>query len=88
MWWETKAWLPLARQKVLLSSAPQARTWRAKGQGSGSGWGANPRDRRSGSSRPRKPRTTESSARTWMGRSWTRNQSAIPASRSMASPSR
>ena len=33
-------------------------------------------------------RTTESSARTWIGRSWTRNQSAIPPSRSSASSSR
>src|SRR4029453_6366461 len=42
MWWETKAWSPLARQKVCLSSAPQARTWRGNGQGSPSGRGGEP----------------------------------------------
>jgi len=36
---------------------------------------------------PPKARTTESSARMWIGRSWTRNQSAIPSSRSRASAS-
>ena len=34
MWWETHARSPLARQKVLFSSAPQARIGRRAGRGS------------------------------------------------------
>ena len=40
MWWETKAWWPLARQKVLFSSAPQASTGRGNAQGRATGRGA------------------------------------------------
>ena len=71
----------VATQNVDLSSAPTATSGR--GVRSGSGLGAYPRERRSGSSR----RTTESSHRRWMGRSCDRNSSAIPASRPRASSS-
>ena len=50
---------------------------------SGSGEGANPRERRTGKLR----RTTESSQRRWIGRSCVRNASAIPARRRQASSS-
>ena len=63
----------MATQKVDLSSAPAATSGR--GDESGSGEGANPRERRTGKLR----RTTESSQRRWIGRSCVRNASAIPA---------
>ena len=70
MWCETQARRPRARQNVLLSSAPQASTWRPAGTGSASRLGTAPRERRSGSGRPPATRSTESSTRVWIGRSW------------------
>ncbi len=87
MWWETNAQRPLATQKVLFSSPPQASTGRRRSKGSGSGCGTWPRERRTGTSRPASTRVTESSVRTWIGRSWVRKASAIPPSRRRASPS-
>ena len=87
MWCETQARRPRARQNVLLSSAPQASTWRAAGTGSASTLGTAPRERRSGSGRPRAIRSTESSVRVSIGRSWSTNASAMPSSRSSASSS-
>ena len=80
MWWERNACGPRARQNVLLSSAPHPSTGRPTGVVSARGSGANPRERRIGSTRPRSTRTTESSARVWMARSWSRTASAIGAS--------
>ncbi len=39
MWWDTNACWRVPRQNVLFSSAPQARTGRAKVTGTGSGSG-------------------------------------------------
>ena len=69
---------PLARQNVLLSSAPQASSGRARGDGQRQRRGDVARA--SGAAacgRPRTTRTTESSVRMWIGRSWTRKASAI-----------
>ena len=76
MWCATHARRPRATQNVLLSSAPQpARAGRRRR--SASTLGTAPRERRSGSGRPRATRSTESSVRVWIGRSWSRNASAI-----------
>ncbi len=87
MCWETNARSPLARQNVLFSSAPQARTGAANRAATRSGSGAYPRARRSSDARPRNGRTTESSVLMWIGRSWVRKASAMPPSRSSASSS-
>ena len=87
MWCETHARRPRARQNVLLSSAPLASMWRAAGTGSASTLGTAPRERRSGSARPRAMRRTLSSVRVSIGRSWSRKASAMPLSRSSASSS-
>ena len=87
MWWPTHARAPLATQNVLLSSAPQASSPGAA-TGSASASGTWPRERRSISGRPPTARTTESSVRVWIGRSWSRTWSAMPARRSRASSSR
>ncbi len=88
MCWETNACPPLTRQKVFFNSAPQASIGRVAAVASSSGSGAYPRDRRIGSRSPATTRTTESSVRMWIGRSWVRNASAMPASRASASSSR
>ncbi len=80
-WGERTAPAGVATQKVFFRSAPAATSGRAETRGSRSG--TKPRDRRTGNSR----RTTESSQRRWMGRSCERKASAIPPSRSRASPS-
>ena len=80
------AYDPRVRHTVLLSSAPQARMGRAS-NGKSTGNGAYPRERRIGSSPPAAKRVTESSQRTWIGRSWSRKASAIPPSLASASPS-
>jgi hypothetical protein len=68
MWWPGHARVPLATQKVLLSSAPQAsRPGAATGSASASG--TCPRERRSISGAPATARTTESSVRVRIGRS-------------------
>lgn len=87
MWCETNARPSWARQKVFFSCAPQASTAGPPG-GRGTGAGTYPRERRTGSSRPRKTRVTESSVRTWIGRSWVRKASAIAPRRAKASSSR
>ncbi len=80
MWWLTHARAPLATQKVLLSSAPQARRGRV-GSGRPTLRGTYPRERRMSSGVRRtagaSERATESSVRMWIGRSWTRKPSAI-----------
>ena len=87
MWWPTQARAPLATQNVLLSSAPQASSGRVS-TGSGRASGTNPRERRNSSGRrPGIARSTESSVRVWIGRSWSSTTSAMPASRSRASSS-
>ncbi len=68
---------------MLLSSAPQASSGRAARTPSASRAGTRPRERR----RTSGPRSTESSVRVSIGRSWTRKASAIAASRSRASSS-
>ena len=61
---------------------------RARGTGSASESGTKPRERRiSSGRRPGTARSTESSVRVWIGRSWKSTRSAIPASRSSASAS-
>ncbi len=87
MWWPTHARAPLATQNVLFSSAPHASTCRAAATGSPRLSGTYPRERRSTSGRSSTTRTTESSVRVWIGRSWTRKPSAIGARRSRASSS-
>ena len=88
MWWETHARRPRATQNALLSSAPQASRWRPAAIGRASTLGTAPRERRSGSGRPRATRSTESSVRVSIGRSWPSTRSAIAARRSRASSSR
>ena len=56
---------------------PRPRSARRAGSGRASGPGAWPRERRTGNAE----RTTESSQRRWIGRSWERKASAIPARR-------
>ena len=82
MWCETHARAPLARQNVLLSSAPQARIGAPRGLGQRQARRARTRASGAASAAGRRPtRTTESSVRVRIGRSWSRNASAIPASR-------
>ena len=66
----------MARQNVP-EPAPRARTWRGNGQGQPERLGGEPPGAAQRQLPPRNARTTESSARTWIRRSWTRNQSAI-----------
>ena len=89
MWWPTHARPPLATPKVFLSSAPQASSGACASTGSADR--APARTRASGAARCGRPpatRTTESSVRVSIGRSCSRNTSAIPQSRSRASSSR
>ncbi len=79
MWWLTHALPPLATANVFFSSAPQASRWRPGSTGSGSAAGTCPRERRSSCGLPALTRTTESSVRVAIGRSWSRNRSAMPA---------
>ena len=92
MWWPTQARSPRARQNVAFCSAPQASSGRRAAIGSVSDSGTYPRERRSISGRGEAPsvtvRVTESSVRVSISRSWTRNTSAMPASRARASSSR
>ena len=81
---ETCASLPSVRQNVFFSSPPTASTACPRTPRS-TGSGANPRERRIGSSRPSTTRTTESSHGTWIGRSWSSTASASAGSRSAAS---
>ena len=64
---------PRVTATVHFSSPPTASTAREGAHGRRSGSGAYPRDRRSTCSRRGVARTTESSQRMWMGRSWVRN---------------
>ena len=75
MWWPTHARSPFATQNVLFSSAPQASSVaRAPDRERAALAARSPRERRSISGRAaRRPRTTESSVRVWIGRSWSRN---------------
>ena len=83
MWWPTQARCPFATQAVLLSWAPQARSGRSAGTGRARLAGTHPRERRIRSGRrPGTARTTESSTRVWMGRSWSSSRSAIDPRRS------
>ena len=88
MWWLTHARPPRARQNVFLSSAPHASSGRGvPAPGSGSDAAGRSRANDAGVSGCRlrgffgvaagTARTTESSVRVWIGRSWTRNRSAI-----------
>ena len=79
-----KAYGPRVTQTALFSSAPTASTGRDS-NGSRTGNGAYPRERRMGTSPPAATRLTESSHRTWIGRSWSRNASAMSESRPRAS---
>ena len=81
-WGERNASPRRATQNVFFSSAPTATIERLP-EWSCSGSGVYPRDRRIGKA----VRTTESSHRRWIGRSWARKASAIPPSRARASPS-
>ncbi len=91
MWWESHALSPRARQKVLFNSAPQASSGSGAASGIAIGRGTQPRERRmiSGAEPSSGPsaRSTESSVRVRIGRSWTQNRSAIGASRAIASSS-
>ena len=87
MWCETHARASLARQNVFLSSAPQARIGSGAGPGSAIPDGTYPRERRSVSRRSPTTRTTESSVRVWIGRSWSSSRSAMPDRRASASSS-
>ena len=87
MWWDTHAREPLARQNVLLSSAPQASSGRGVPTGRSIPPGTCPRERRSSIPRPRTTRATESSVRMWIGRSCRRKRSAIAPRRASASAS-
>jgi len=79
MWWPTHARDPFATQQVLFSSPPAASSGRRAGSGSASALGTAPRERRTHTGvRPGMVRRTESSTRMWIGRSCTRNRSAIP----------
>src|SRR6266511_3376244 len=78
---ERNASRPCATQNVLFSSAPAATIGRRAGTGRGRAAGTNPRERRTGNA----ARSTESSQRRWISRSWLRNTSAMPPSRSRAS---
>ena len=86
MWWPTQARAPLATQNVFLSSAPQASSGPGPGPGAGCFAARSPRERRISSGAGAGPgpasAATESSVRVWIGRSWTRKASAMPASRS------
>ncbi len=84
---ESTARRPEARHTVFFNSAPQANTGRGNSWAHVTGSGAYPRERRTGTTLSRQTLTTESSARTWMGRSWTRKASAMPDSRLSASSS-
>ena len=88
MWCPTQARPPLATQNVLLSSAPQASSGRPAATGSGVPAGTCPRDRRRTTVRAPARRTTLSSVRVWIARSWSRSRSAMPRSRARASSSR
>ena len=83
----------LARQNVLFSSAPQPSTGPRRGERQGDAAPArSPRERRrmqrlGAQGRVERARSTESSVRMWIGRSWTRKASAIGRSRSRASSS-
>ena len=81
MWCETHARPSRASANVFLSSAPTASSGGASATANVDG--TYPRERRT----IRPPRTTESSVRVWIGRSCSRNRSAIAASRSSASSS-
>ena len=87
MCWDSTALHPDARHTVFFSSAPTARTGRGNSQAHRMGSGVYPRERRTGTTVSRHGRTTESSAHAWMGRSWTRNASAMPDNRDSASAS-
>ena len=76
-----------AERALQLGAARRARG-RAQATGSAIAAGTSPRERRSTVRRPATTRATESSVRMWIGRSWRRKTSAIPASRSSASSSR
>ena len=91
MWWQTQARPPLARQNVFFSSAPQASSGRARRHRQRQARRA--RSRASGAANiapaaPASTRTTESSVRVWIGRSWTSSRSAIAAEALSASSSR
>ena len=87
MWCPTQARRPRARQKVFFCSAPQANIGE-ESSGRLMLAGTYPRERLTDNGAPEVARTTESSARTWIGRSCSRNRSAIGARRSRASSSR
>ena len=88
MWWLATTVAPRVTATVLLSSAPTARIGRVAATGSGSGSGASPRERRSTCVRPLEvDRTTESSQRMWMPRSWPSTPSTSGARRASASSS-
>ena len=72
---------PRPRQNAFLSCAPAASTGREKRRATRTGRGTNPRALRMTSGLPATTRATESSQREAMGRSWTRNRSAMPESR-------
>ena len=72
---------------MLLSSAPYAVTGTAAGTGRAMLAGTYPRERRTISGPSAVERTTESSVRMWIGRSWLTIRSAMPSSRPAASSS-
>ena len=76
MWWLTQARWARATQNVDFSWAPHARIGRDAAVGSSTLDGTYPRERRNASGRRSSPtltaRTTESSVRVSIGRSWTR----------------
>ena len=83
MWWETKAAGPGHRRTC--SSARPPRQHRA-GDGPAAGGGpGEPPDPDAAAPLSWTDRTTESSLRMWMARSWIRKQSAMASSRSKAS---
>ena len=74
MWCETQA-RAAAREaeRALELGAAREHVARGEATGSASTLGTAPRERRSGSGRPRATRSTESSVRVSIGRSWSRN---------------
>ena len=75
---DERAVVPAQAERVLQLRAAGEHRPRGTARAAGIGSGTYPRDRRSIVSRPRNARTTESSVRMWIGRSWVRNASAMP----------
>ena len=90
MWWLATTASPVVTATVLLSSAPTARIGRGprrRAAASGSGRIAPRPPQHLEVARPARTRTTESSQRMWMGRSWTSTPSTSGPRRATASSS-